>query len=420
MGNTQPSGKKGKEQNLQYDVKAVWNREEKLTTDERRMRYKCGDRYIPITEIPRWNMIDANTIIDRATKTLASDAREAEKLRRRATKLPPKEEVTETDEEIKKLGEEQYKVFLAKRSTQRKWRDLEVETEEVALKSKSTAEFSYNSEINKKVALIQGDITTLEIDGVVNAANESLLGGGGIDGAIHKAAGGELRKECHTLGGAETGETKLTRGHNLPAKFILHTVGPRGKNEKALTSCYKSCLDICRDHGIKSVALCGISTGIFGYPLYDASHVALRVIREWLEVPENLAAMDLIIFCTFLDKEIICYNKLMPMYFPPEGMDTQQIVAKYQEVIQSYNGGDDGTMASDGEDIKPKKEAVQESKVDEREASSATKDDSPSKEESTPEPSEEEKETIPEPSELSIRRPTTEDDEPLEIEEATK
>uniref|UniRef100_T2MJL7 MACRO domain-containing protein 2 n=1 Tax=Hydra vulgaris TaxID=6087 RepID=T2MJL7_HYDVU len=169
-------------------------------------------------------------------------------------------------------------------------------------------------EVNSKVSLWQGDITTLEIDAIVNAANPSLMGGGGVDGSIHQAAGPTLKKECSTLDGCCSGEAKITSGHCLPAKYIIHTVGPVGKNPDLLESCYKNCLQLVLDFEIKTIAFCCISTGIYGYPNKDAAHVALKYVRHWLQ--EHYNKIDRIIFCTYISKDFEIYKELMSnLYF---------------------------------------------------------------------------------------------------------
>ena len=166
-------------------------------------------------------------------------------------------------------------------------------------------------------------VTSIETDAIVNAANTSLLGGGGVDGAIHNAAGDSLYDECLTLNGGSTGYTKITRGHRLPSRFVLHTVGPVGENKPALTSCYNTSLNFIDGSEpmpypaapIRSITFCGISTGIYGYPLTAATHVALETTRKWLEIHHD--KVDMIVFCTFLEKEWACYESLLPFYFPP-------------------------------------------------------------------------------------------------------
>lgn len=161
------------------------------------------------------------------------------------------------------------------------------------------------------IEVIQGDITGLAVDAIVNAANSSLLGGGGVDGAIHRKAGPDLVHECRLLGGCKTGQAKMTKGYRLPARFIIHTVGPvwqgGGAGEaELLTSCYRNALELANRHELKSIAFPAISTGIYGYPKAEAAEVAVTTVKAHMA-----PAPQLVIFCCFDAETAALYRALL-------------------------------------------------------------------------------------------------------------
>ena len=167
-----------------------------------------------------------------------------------------------------------------------------------------------------RIHAIEDDITRLEVDAIVNAANSSLLGGGGVDGAIHWAAGPELLEECRLLRGCKTGDAKLTKGYRLPAKFIIHTVGPvwhggeQGEAE-ALASCYRRCLEVAGAHGVNSIAFPSISTGVYAYPKRQAARIAVDTVRQSLS--EHGQALDAVTFCCFSEDDLEIYRQLLSL-----------------------------------------------------------------------------------------------------------
>ncbi|XP_041802995.1 ADP-ribose glycohydrolase MACROD2 isoform X5 [Chelmon rostratus] len=182
--------------------------------------------------------------------------------------------------------------------------------------------------LSDKVSLYKGDITVLEVDAIVNAANSSLLGGGGVDGCIHKAAGSCLYDECHSLNGCETGKAKITSGYDLPARYVIHTVGPVARGHVGptetndLTSCYQNSLRLMKEHGLSTVAFPCISTGIYGFPNEPAADIALNTVKSWIE--ENPDKITRVIFCVFLETDFAIYKKKMTVIFQDNDMEVTE------------------------------------------------------------------------------------------------
>ncbi|MFA5338925.1 MAG: O-acetyl-ADP-ribose deacetylase [Candidatus Omnitrophota bacterium] len=168
--------------------------------------------------------------------------------------------------------------------------------------------------MSTKIEIVQGDVTTLAVDAIVNAANKTLLGGGGVDGAIHRAAGPKLLAECATLGGCETGGAKITKGYNLPAKHVIHTVGPVWRDGKhnepeLLTSCYLNSLNLAKEHGLKTIAFPSISTGVYRFPIELAAPIALMTTQDF--ITQNPGVLEKIIFVLFSSQDFNIYDTIL-------------------------------------------------------------------------------------------------------------
>ncbi|XP_035848554.1 ADP-ribose glycohydrolase MACROD2 isoform X2 [Sander lucioperca] len=226
--------------------------------------------------------------------------------------------------------------------------------------------------LSDKVSLYKGDITVLEVDVIVNAANSSLLGGGGVDGCIHKAAGSCLYDECHSLNGCETGKAKITCGYDLPAKYVIHTVGPVARGHVGstetndLTSCYQNSLRLMEEHDLSTVAFPCISTGIYGFPNEPAADIALNTVKSWIE--QNPDKITRVIFCVFLETDFAIYKKNMSVIFPDN--DTEVAEEQLKEVID--NTSMKSTTKEESEDSRGKEEIGDEEEGDDDAAAGNT------------------------------------------------
>jgi O-acetyl-ADP-ribose deacetylase len=196
------------------------------------------------------------------------------------------------------------------------------------LDREAAAQHEASHDLNRRICLVKYDITLLQLDAIVNAANESLLGGGGVDGAIHRAAGPQLFDECETLRGCPTGGAKITKAYRLPARKVIHAVGPMyslerrrgletgesGREQRLLRSCYRQSLDLCDEHGLESIAFSCLSTGIYGYPSRLAAEAALSEVRSFFE-QGNGKNIKTVVFCTFLPKDQDAYIQAIPYVY---------------------------------------------------------------------------------------------------------
>lgn len=167
--------------------------------------------------------------------------------------------------------------------------------------------------MRERIELVLGDITKQQVDAIVNAANATLLGGGGVDGAIHRAAGSRLLEECRGLGGCPTGEVRITKGYKLPAKWVIHTVGPvwhggQHHEDELLASCYRNSLKLAEDRGIKTIAFPSISTGAYRFPIERATKIAVSEVKKFLE--QN-TSIEKVVFVCFLQRDCDCYRKVL-------------------------------------------------------------------------------------------------------------
>ncbi|KAK3774912.1 hypothetical protein RRG08_007269 [Elysia crispata] len=310
------SGKTEDQKELHEDKKSGKTKDQKEVPVDKKSEKKKDQKEVPVNA----EGSSPSKYVTRGSSTLRqTKEEEGKKIKEKFLKLKKSEK-----RKLYKCGEDYTTLDDVERWPQHFSRKLAVDEKMSKWwklnKKNVTAEI--NDNLNHKMSLFCGDITTLEIDAIANAANESLLGGGGVDGAIHAAAGPNLRLECELLNGCSGGDAKITCGYKLPAKYVVHTVGPRGEHPKVLESCYNKSLDLLKENKLTSIAFPCISTGIFGYPNLNAAKVALGTIRKWLEKEDYAENIDRIIMCLFLKKDIAIYDEQMQLYFPLDREET--------------------------------------------------------------------------------------------------
>ncbi|KAK0113673.1 hypothetical protein ONS95_013921 [Cadophora gregata] len=220
-----------------------------------------------------------------------------------------------------------------------------------AIFEKGTEAPKPSQSFNDRIGLIRGDITKLQVGAIVNAANNSLLGGGGVDGAIHRAAGPDLLKECRRLDGCDTGSAKITDAYELPCKKVIHAVGPiyssRFLEESAedLAGCYTKSLQLAVASDCKSIAFSALSTGVYGYPSNDAAPIAIKAVKDFLE-GEHGDKLERVIFCTFVEKDVDAYNHWLPRFFP----STEESESDDWEEVQAGESSENGLGRKAGAD----------------------------------------------------------------------
>jgi len=222
---------------------------------------------------------------------------------------------------------------------------------ELAVPPKDRIRYKPNDSLLDRISLYQGDITELKVDAIVNAANKSLLGGGGVDGAIHRAAGPHLLEECRTLNGCNTGESKITRGYSLPSRHVIHTVGPVYSpaevevKARQLASCYRTSLEVAVENDVRHIAFPSVSTGIYGYPIENATHIALGTARQFME-SERGTKLERCIFVVWSNNDRDVYESLIPEYFPPVDMESQSTEIEEPEKQETKSEKQDSEASS--------------------------------------------------------------------------